>query len=58
MIWLVYIICGIIVLLAIFILVKEIRKMLKGKFCENCKSCAVKDSCNSNVKKDEKHSGK
>lgn len=42
----VYIIAGIIVLLAIFIVVQAVRKMMKGRCCENCKHCSVKDSCN------------
>lgn len=43
--WIVYVICGLLVILAIYIFVKEIRKMLKGKCCENCKHCTVKDRC-------------
>lgn len=48
MIWLVYGICGILILLAIWIFVKEIRKMIKGRCCEDCKHCAVKDNCSAN----------
>ncbi|WMJ23819.1 FeoB-associated Cys-rich membrane protein [Paludicola sp. MB14-C6] len=52
--WIFYIICGLIVALAVFIVVREIRKMMKGKCCENCKSCGVKNQCGAVDHKEEK----
>jgi hypothetical protein len=43
--WVFYIICGLIVLLAVFIVIREIRKMAQGKCCENCKNCAMRSQC-------------
>lgn len=41
------IITVLIVALSVFILVREIRKMIKGRCCESCKHCSVKDQCES-----------
>lgn len=49
----VYIICGIVIVLAILIFVREIRKMIKGKCCDNCKHCKMQGKCDV-AKKDEK----
>ncbi len=46
--WLFYVICGVIILLAIYIFVKRVRNMLKGKCCDDCKHCSAKGSCHVN----------
>ncbi|MEG0570076.1 MAG: FeoB-associated Cys-rich membrane protein [Oscillospiraceae bacterium] len=38
-------ICILLIVLAIFIFVRAIIKMSKGKCCENCKHCSVKEKC-------------
>ena len=43
--WIVYVICAIVILLSIVILIREIRKMIKGKCCDNCKHCKMQDKC-------------
>ncbi len=52
--WIVYIICGLLVVLAVYIFIKEIRKMLKGRCCDNCKHCNVKGQCEANEDHDHK----
>lgn len=49
---LVIVVCVFLVLLAIFIIVKNIRQALKGKCCEGCKTCNLKEQCSAS-KKDE-----
>jgi len=43
--WIFYVIGGLLVLLAIYILVREIKRMAKGKSCDNCKGCSYGGSC-------------
>ena len=42
---LIYVVCGILIALAVVIFVKTIRRALKGKCCESCKSCHYKQQC-------------
>lgn len=47
MIWLIYAICAVVILLAFVILVREIRKMIKGRCCGcdyDCKSCKKQET--------------
>ncbi|MFZ2537558.1 MAG: FeoB-associated Cys-rich membrane protein [Oscillospiraceae bacterium] len=50
---LVIVICVLLVLLAVYIVVRTIIQSFKGKCCEGCKGCSVKDQCNVTKKNDE-----
>lgn len=43
-------ICVLIVILAVYLLVKNIVRALKGKCCEGCKHCPSKEKCDKSEK--------
>lgn len=45
----VVVVCGIIIALAIFLLVRSLRKMAKGRCCEGCAGCSQKEHCSSRL---------
>lgn len=52
MTWLIVLICGLVIALALILLARSLRKMSRGQCCEGCGDCSQKNSCSS-VHRDE-----
>ena len=39
--------CGLVIALALFLLVRSLRKMAKGRCCEGCDGCSQAGNCSS-----------
>lgn len=42
---LIVILCGLIIALAVYFLIRSVRRMVKGQCCEGCGSCPRRDDC-------------
>lgn len=47
-------ICILLFVLAVFLIVRAIRNAIKGKCCEGCKSCNLREQCSAAEKTDNK----
>lgn len=45
--------CIILILLAVYILIKTLRSSFKGNCCGGCAGCKMKGNCSLEIKKDE-----
>ncbi|MGI6404843.1 MAG: FeoB-associated Cys-rich membrane protein [Oscillospiraceae bacterium] len=41
------ILCGLVIALALYLLVRSLRKMSQGQCCEGCSGCSHKNNCSS-----------
>ncbi len=43
----VVVLCGLVIALALYLLVRSLRKMSRGQCCEGCSDCPQKHGCSS-----------
>jgi hypothetical protein len=45
--FIVIVFCGLLIGLALFLLIRSLRRMAKGRCCEGCDGCPQADNCSS-----------